>query len=53
MDSRRTILKIASGALVLAPLSMVGSALSSVAAQTKARIAAVLSGPLGDLSFLD
>ena len=53
MQSRRSVLKMAGGALALAPLGIAGDAMSGAAAQTKLSIAAVLSGPLGDLSFMD
>src|SRR5271169_2274870 len=49
MQSRRTVLTMAGGALVLAPLGMIRGAV----AQTKVSIAAVLSGSLGDMSFMD
>ena len=54
MQSRRTVLTMAGRALVLAPLNMIRSSMSSAAAaETKVSIAAVLSGPLGDMSFMD
>jgi basic membrane protein A len=53
MQSRRTLLTMAGRALVLAPLGMMRGSMSSAAAETKVSVAAVLSGPLGDLSFMD